>query len=149
MAKEKMYEVLSIGGRWTLAKGRELAGETLEYELVEDPTQKGIMGSACWREVIENTEFTCPRCGSHQFGTGTSQGVSAVHTTSIDGKYTGHCHGRVPLDEAPRGRHQTVGTKACGFTWPRTEEEDAKVFKGTGHYSPRIQEGVVIVERHR
>jgi hypothetical protein len=147
MAKEKMYEVKSLTDRWCLARGEELPGDLLSFTLVDEPTQKGIMGSANWREVIEETEFTCPKCGSHMFGTGTSQGVSAVRTTSIDGQYMGFCHGRVPLDEAPHGRHHTVGTKACDFTWPRTDEEDAKVFKGTGHYSPRICEGVVVVDR--
>lgn len=143
MAKEKTYEVKDLAGAWSLAKGMELAGGTLSFELLGDPNQKGIVGSALWREVIEGTEFTCPKCGSHAFGTYATQGPSAEHTTSVDGKYRGMCHGRVTVQRFT-GRHQTNPTEVCDFDWQRSEEEDAKVFKGTGHYSPAVGTAVVV-----
>ncbi|AUR82704.1 hypothetical protein NVP1271B_06 [Vibrio phage 1.271.B._10N.286.54.B4] len=51
-------------------------------------------------------EFKCPQCGSNRFGTSdcTSENM------------TGHCHGF------------TETGHVCKFTWPRSEEEDRKVF---------------------
>ncbi len=80
-------------------------------------------------ETIEDQEFTCPRCGGHAFGTG-------------DG--LGHCNGYIAEGE-PASRHGTVPTQRCGFSWSRTPEEDAKVFKGTGRFSPKYQTAQAVV----
>lgn len=136
MAKEKMYEVDmrrdAPAERWELAKGTELAGDKLAYELVESDG-KGIVSKTLWREVLEGSEFTCPECGSHAFG---SSGIGGEH-------FMGHCHGHVVVARYT-GRHQTNPTQPCTFTWQRTEEEDAKVFKGNGHWSPAIATAVVV-----
>lgn len=134
MEKEKMYEVkMYENAPWLLAKGQLLGNEGgLAYELIAEPERKGI--TTLFREVLEGTTFTCPECGSHAFG---SSGIG-------DGDaMRGHCHGRV-VTKRFTGRHQTHPTEPCSFTWPRNEEEDAKVFKGNGHYSPAIYEAVVV-----
>ena len=57
--------------------------------------------------MIDVTEFTCPVCGSHRFGT-TIKGPPLDARTNV-----GHCH-NIP----------------CKFTWPRSD--DAKYFHKTG-----------------
>jgi hypothetical protein len=80
--------------------------------------------------MVEGQEFTCPTCGSHAFGT---------QMTEPPG--TGHCHGYAQAQ--PLGRHETGAVTPCAFSWLRTPAEDAKVFKGTGQYSPALVTGVV------
>lgn len=65
-------------------------------------------------ELVEDKEFTCPRCGSHMFG-------------SFDARASGivrYCHGN-----------------NCQFSFPITD--DALYFKGTGHFSPRLVIGTI------
>lgn len=67
-------------------------------------------------KLIEDVQFTCPQCGSHEFG------------SSDPGKpdeMRGHCHGTW-TDAQGADRN-------CSFSWPRTE--DSKYFKGLGTYS--------------
>lgn len=56
-----------------------------------------------------DTEFTCPECGSHCFGT-------TKHPSS--GLLRGWCHGTKMVEGA---------SSPCGFTWGRTD--DFKVFR--------------------
>lgn len=73
---------------------------------------------------MRDTEFTCPRCGSHFWGT------AYHHGTDFDfSKATGHCH----------------GGDGCRFWWPRTE--DARYMRPVGPERPDIAEGVVYQER--
>jgi hypothetical protein len=65
-------------------------------------------------KMVEILEFTCPRCGSHMFGTsGRLDWSSAI----------GECH----------------GPNRCRFQWRR--RDDAKYFKGTGRYHLTILRG--------
>lgn len=145
MAKEKMYEVNMARDegtkKWQLATGNELDGGCLSYVLVHDVEQHGIVSSVLWREVIEGTQFTCPECGSHAFGTHTTQGPIAEYTTSIDNKYMGVCHGYAEAKKI-LSRHEIAPVKKCTFTWPR--EEDDKYLKGTNHYSPALMTAQVV-----
>lgn len=61
--------------------------------------------------MAEILEFTCPRCGSHMFGTS-----GGLHWSSA----IGECH----------------GPDRCRFQWRR--RDDAKYFKGTGRYHPTV-----------
>ncbi len=70
-------------------------------------------------DMIGAKEFTCPRCGSHEFGT-TSITVNALRAWPGDAE--GMCHGYV--DNRP-----------CNFIWRRAD--DALYFKGTGRFYPR------------
>lgn len=79
-------------------------------------------------KMIEAKQFTCPQCGSNQFGTyypghGTQGGI-------------GTCHGYIGVSGASNE------VEPCGFTWPRSE--DAKYFKGTGVFHPAEQVAVVV-----
>lgn len=74
-------------------------------------------------EMLEEQEFTCPRCGSHLFGTSGDEG---------------ECHGEISVSE--RGEGTLVAH--CRFTWPRSE--DSKVFKGTGRFHPKHAVGVEV-----
>lgn len=89
--------------------------------------------------LMENQEFTCPVCGSHQFGT------SFEDVKNPNGLSHGHCHGRYAVTqlsaEAVAAGH-TVPTRPCSFSWPRTDDE--KYFKGTGSFYPRVQTGQVV-----
>lgn len=51
------------------------------------------------------SNFTCPRCRSHSFGTS--------NCNSDKSQWVGHCHGK-------------AGLAGCGFTWHR-QTEDHKV----------------------
>jgi hypothetical protein len=75
-------------------------------------------------EKVEGQEFTCPTCGSHAFGTGDN---------------IGYCHGSTMAQAQTMGRHETVTPARCTFSWPRSVESDAKVFKGNGVFSPKYQ----------
>ncbi len=91
--------------------------------------------------MIEGKDFTCPKCGSHAFGTHTIEGVDATAGTSASGKYLGVCHGYAEVKRLT-GRHQTNPVERCTFTWPR--EDDDKYFKGNGHFSPAIVTATVV-----
>jgi len=67
--------------------------------------------------LIDVTEFTCPRCGSHKFG------------TSLNGD--------------PRDPHIGVGYchNPCGFSWRRSD--DAKYFRKTGRQIAAVCIGTV------
>jgi hypothetical protein len=82
-------------------------------------------------KMIENKEFTCPKCGSHKFGS------ALVSGTVQNGTWEGCCHGVVQ-------RTPGVATN-CGFTWSRTD--DGKYFKGTGHFYPGENIGQVILRK--
>jgi hypothetical protein len=58
------------------------------------------------QDVVETREFTCPKCGSHAFG-----------SAEVNGRYERMCHGF-----------------GCRFAFPDTE--DHLYFKGTGHFMP-------------
>lgn len=81
-------------------------------------------------EQVEEMEFTCPKCGSHAFGTST-----------LDGKSEGLCHGYVEAtqgDAAPGVKHfPGPAMTQCGFTWDRAE--DSTVFQGTGRFRPAVE----------
>lgn len=83
--------------------------------------------------MVEGQEFTCPDCGSHAFGT------SALNERISKG----FCHGSKAAG-CLTGRHDTASVVPCTFNWDRTPEGDAKVFKGNGHFSPRVQTGTVV-----
>ena len=72
-------------------------------------------------DQVENKQFTCPKCGSHKFGSSLATG------TVQNGTWHGHCHGVVQVNPAAAARN-------CGFIWPRSE--DAKYFRGTGTFYP-------------
>lgn len=71
-------------------------------------------------EMIESQEFTCPRCGSHEFGT------SGIHANDWPGDAEGMCHGY-------------LGERICRFIWRR--KDDALYFKGSGSFYPRTVMG--------
>ena len=73
-------------------------------------------------DQVEQKRFTCPRCGSHKFGTHVEGAVRWDLSTS-----TGACHGYTQTK---------MGSLPCGFTWPRTD--DAKYFRGTGVFMPVV-----------
>ncbi len=64
-------------------------------------------------DMVENTQFTCPQCGSHHFGSSDLPGEGFQY----------QCHG-----------HRADGT-SCTFTC--TREESPQYIKGTGHFSPK------------
>lgn len=74
-------------------------------------------------ELIDEVEFTCPRCGGHQFGT-------TLDMTALADPMSGEgvCHGYLGFG------------RPCGFTWPR--RDDAKHFRPTGRKMPRVHVGV-------
>lgn len=78
-------------------------------------------------DLIDETEFTCPKCGSHEFGT--SLDMSALDD---DSRHTGHCHGAVG---------QMPSVRVCGFSWKRSD--DASYFKSTGRKLKRTHEGTM------
>lgn len=78
-------------------------------------------------DLIDETQFTCPSCGSSEFGT--TLDMSALDDES---RQTGHCHGMV-------GTHPRVSV--CGFSWKRSDDE--KYFKPTGRKLPRTHVGTV------
>ncbi len=80
--------------------------------------------------LLEGTTFTCPKCGSHMFGTSTA-----------DDKSTGYCHGYV---DAPAAEGVAPGRQQCGYSWERSRTNDAKCFKGTGSFTPRVQVAQVV-----
>lgn len=57
----------------------------------------------------EEKEFTCPRCGSHRFGSGLEHGALRRH-----------CEGE----------------RRCHFTWFQCDDD--QVMKGTGRFHPLI-----------
>lgn len=68
--------------------------------------------------------FTCPKCGSHFFGTfkyhdvmGKSPASTFHNKGFVHGEYYGQCN-----------RHQYENTD-CRFTWHRSPAEDAVVIK--------------------
>lgn len=81
--------------------------------------------------LIEGQQFTCPSCGEHQWGTATEGETS-----------TGHCHGYVVATLGVFGDGVQPPRRNCSFSWPRTE--DAKYFKGTGSFSPKVQTAQVV-----
>jgi hypothetical protein len=60
---------------------------------------------------VTGSEFTCPQCGSHYFGTAFKAGFDWSEAV-------GHCHGYVGT--AP-------DLRSCRFSWKRTD--DATVFR--------------------
>lgn len=69
-------------------------------------------------QTVDVKRFTCPRCGSHYWGTSGCGG-------SLEDA-TGHCHGPV----------------GCTFSWPRSE--DAKYMEVIGtEKMPVVLTGVV------
>lgn len=87
-------------------------------------------------DQVEDLEFTCPKCGSHKFGTALNDGALPLDAplaevqASFDGHATGFCHGTVRVQ-----RFFSIAETTCGFTWPRSE--DAKYFRRTGRFRPR------------
>lgn len=81
-------------------------------------------------DTIAQTEFTCPRCGGHEWGTYFEDG--AFNPADINAG-NGLCHGTVVTT-----RSRTV----CRFTWPR--RDDAKYFRPTGRFYPRTCVGTVL-----
>lgn len=85
-------------------------------------------------DQVEETEFTCPECGSHTFG-----------TSQTDDGSEGMCHGHV--ENLPQGEPMpgirpvppSLGYRPCGFTWKRGAEGDALVFTGTGRFRPAVE----------
>ena len=67
---------------------------------------------------MDHSEFTCPQCGSHMFGSSNCTGPGPV---------TRHCHGY---------KEVALGSISCSFSWP--ESEDAKY----GLKPPEQMEGV-------
>lgn len=67
--------------------------------------------------MIERKEFTCPRCGSHAYGS-TQLSASPMVLERI-------CHGYILIE--PR-----MWQRACGFTW--LDKDDDKYFRGTGEF---------------
>jgi hypothetical protein len=59
-------------------------------------------------DVVEQMEFTCPKCGSHFFGTSQTRAEGTIRS----------CHGTT-----------------CTFSFNALD--DHLYFKGTGHFSPR------------
>ena len=81
--------------------------------------------------MIDITEFTCPRCGSHKFGTTLDPMRRLDLRTSV-----GHCHG----DRTVR----TVGGISlvrCEFSWSRVD--DAKYFRKTGEQQAAVHVGTM------
>jgi hypothetical protein len=68
-------------------------------------------------DMIEGTQFTCPRCGSHYFGSSDLPGEGFQY----------ECHGQAPTGIP------------CTFTC--TREESNLYFKVTGHFSPKVVVG--------
>ena len=66
-------------------------------------------------DMVETREFTCPKCGSHTFGS----------AELPSGVFERVCHG---FD--------------CRFSFPSTD--DHMYFKGTGHYMPKEMGGQVM-----
>lgn len=79
-------------------------------------------------DLLEHKEFTCPKCGSHEFGTATKGFTAGMTDEQWVAASTGMCHGYTG------GPHP--GTfKSCGFTWSRVDDD--RYFKGTGRFYPR------------
>lgn len=78
-------------------------------------------------DLIDETQFTCPKCGGHEFGT-------LLDTSALDDPHsgTGHCHGMTGDYPNPR---------VCGFTWAR--RDDAQYFRPTGRKHKRMYEGTM------
>jgi hypothetical protein len=76
----------------------------------------GAIRTIAVEALREDQEFTCPKCGSHAFGS------SAGETELVR-----LCNGWI--------QH-----KRCNFSFSSTE--DAKYFKGTGHFSPSTGIGI-------
>jgi hypothetical protein len=68
--------------------------------------------------MMERKEFTCPRCGSHEYGSA-QVSASPLVLERI-------CHGR-------------FDGQACGFRW--LDKEDDKFFRGTGEFYSRTAVG--------
>jgi hypothetical protein len=65
-------------------------------------------------DYIEGTQFTCPSCASHYFG-----------STDISGEgFTYYCNG------------VTADGSSCKFSFPFADKD--RYFKGTGHFSPSV-----------
>ena len=83
-------------------------------------------------DMIEQTQFTCPQCGSHEFGTD----LTGVNLNRLDlNGGMGVCHG---VRRYVRG---AVAQYPCGFRWQR--RNDALYFRPTGQFIPRTHVGTM------
>ena len=92
----------------------------------------------------EDVQFTCPQCGSHEFGSG----FDSFSPPSANCQY---CHGRGRIGrgacsctyDTERGAKMSGcchGPGGCRFTWDR--KDDAKYFKGLGTFRPIAGTGI-------
>lgn len=66
-----------------------------------------------------NSQFTCPVCGSHFFGT-THPNVPGVDLRSPIEQLIGYCKGNEML--SPKGNRLKGNYTGCTFTWPRSDD---------------------------
>jgi hypothetical protein len=84
-------------------------------------------------DLIDETEFTCPQCGSHKFGTVFEDGVHGVLDASA---MVGYCYGDKTV-RSPVG----IRLVRCPFSWRRND--DAKYFRKTGRQHAATYVGTV------
>lgn len=87
------------------------------------------------QEMVDELQFTCPKCGSHEWESGWDGKGDRKDLSN----WEGYCHGSVvgPVDQS-----RVLSYRSCTFSWNRGKD-DAKYMHPTGRKQPKYGIGMV------